>query len=241
MTKSDLLQLQAELRGRIAHGERDFVVWNSISLLAEVMKVYHALELLETQGINALHKYFEKLVSESRTSKSKAIHSIMSDYNFRTAMIKAGILYEEKVEHPKLIELHKIIRHEIDQDNNAKIMIFNQYRDNALNIVEKLNDIENVKAKIFVGQQKKGETGLSQKQQKQLLDDFRNGMFNVLVATSIGEEGLDIPKVDLVVFYEPIPSAIRSIQRRGRTGRQEKGRVIILMVKGIDNLKKFGL
>ncbi len=232
VTKSDLLQLQAELRGRIAHGERDFVVWNSISLLAEVMKVYHALELLETQGINALHKYFEKLVSESRTSKSKAIHSIMSDYNFRTAMIKAGILYEEKVEHPKLIELHKIIRHEIDQDNNAKIMIFNQYRDNALNIVEKLNDIENVKAKIFVGQQKKGETGLSQKQQKQLLDDFRNGMFNVLVATSIGEEGLDIPKVDLVVFYEPIPSAIRSIQRRGRTGRQEKGRVIILMVKG---------
>ena len=73
---------------------------------------------------------------------------------------------------------------------------------------------------------------MSQKEQKKMLDDFRNGMFNVLVATSIGEEGLDIPKVDLVVFYEPIPSAIRSIQRRGRTGRQEKGRVIILMVKG---------
>ena len=73
---------------------------------------------------------------------------------------------------------------------------------------------------------------MSQKEQKQLLDHFRNGLFNLLVATSIGEEGLDIPKVDLVVFYEPIPSAIRSIQRRGRTGRQDKGRVIILMTKG---------
>ena len=56
-------------------------------------------------------------------------------------------------------------------------------------------------------------------------------MFNCLVATSVGEEGLDVPKVDLVIFYEPIPSAIRHIQRRGRTGRQEKGRVIVLMAK----------
>src|SRR3989338_2867767 len=65
-----------------------------------------------------------------------------------------------------------------------------------------------------------------------MLDDFRNGLFNVLVATSIGEEGLDIPRVDLVIFFEPIPSAIRSIQRRGRTGRQDKGRVIVLMASG---------
>ncbi|MBI2652510.1 DEAD/DEAH box helicase [Candidatus Woesearchaeota archaeon] len=232
VTKSDLLQLQAELRSRIAQGEKDFVVWNAISLLAEVMKIYHALELLETQGIAALHKYFEKLIAESRTAKTKAIKSIMSDYNFKSAMIKARILYEEKVEHPKLIELQKIVENEINANKNIKIMVFNQYRDNALDIIEKLNKISNVKSKIFVGQQKKGETGLSQKEQKQMLDDFRNGLFNVIVATSIGEEGLDIPKVDLVIFYEPIPSAIRSIQRRGRTGRQEKGRVIILMAKG---------
>ncbi len=86
-------------------------------------------------------------------------------------------------------------------------------------------------AQIFVGQQKKGETGLSQKEQKRIIEDFRNGFFNVLVATSIGEEGLDIPKVDVVIFYEPIPSAIRQIQRRGRTGRQDKGSVIILMTE----------
>ncbi|MBI2647306.1 DEAD/DEAH box helicase, partial [Candidatus Woesearchaeota archaeon] len=232
VTKSDLLQLQAELRSRISHGEKDFVVLNSISMLAEVMKIYHALELLETQGIAALHKYFEKLLIESRVSKTKAIRSVMQDTNFKSAMIKSRILYEEKVEHPKLIELQNIVELEIKSNQNIKIIVFNQYRDNALDIIEKLNKIPNVKAKIFVGQQKKGETGLSQKEQKQMLEDFRNGLFNVLVATSIGEEGLDIPKVDVVIFYEPIPSAIRSIQRRGRTGRQEKGRVIILMVKG---------
>ena len=232
VSKSDLLDLQAQLRSRISQGEKDFVVWNAISMLAETMKIYHALELLETQGIASLHKYFEKLISESRISKTKAIKSIMADSNFKSAMIKARILHEEKVEHPKLIELQKLIDAEIKQNPNMKIMIFNQYRDNVLDVAEKLNKIENVKAKIFVGQQKKGETGLTQKEQKHMLDEFRNGLFNVIVATSIGEEGLDIPKVDLVVFYEPIPSAIRSIQRRGRTGRQDKGRVIILMTKG---------
>ena len=201
VTKSDLLQLQAELRGRIASGEKDFVVWNAISMLAETMKIYHALELLETQGIASLHKYFEKLISESRTSKTKAIRSIMSDSNFKSAIIKARILHEEKVEHPKLIELQNLIDAEIKQNPGMKIMIFNQYRDNALDVIEKLNKIENVKAKIFVGQQKKGETGLSQKEQKQMLEDFRNGLFNVIVATSIGEEGLDIPKVDFVIFF----------------------------------------
>ena len=232
VTKSDLLQLQAELRGRIASGEKDFVIWNAISLLAEIMKVYHALELLETQGISALHKYFEKLIGEARISKTKAIKSIMGDSNFKSALFKARILYEEEVEHPKLIELQNIVNSEVNDNEDVKIIVFNQYRDNALDIIKKLNRIPNINANIFVGQQKKGETGLSQKEQKQMLEDFRNGLFNVLVATSIGEEGLDIPKVDLVIFYEPIPSAIRSIQRRGRTGRQEKGRVIILIAKG---------
>ena len=84
---------------------------------------------------------------------------------------------------------------------------------------------------MFVGQLKKLDTGLSQKEQKKVLDEFREGLFNVLVATSIAEQGLDIPNVDTVIFYEPIPSAIRQIQRRGRTGRHKQGKVIVLMTK----------
>lgn len=229
--KKDLLQLQAQLRGRAASGEKDFVLWNAISVLAEIMKLHHALELLETQGIVPLHAYLEKLQKESLTTSTKAIKNIVKDINFRSALIKTQQLYEEKVEHPKLIELQKIIENEVKANKDVKIIVFNQYRDNASDIVEKLNSLDGVKAQIFVGQTKKGETGLSQKKQKELLDKFRENGFNVLVATSVGEEGLDIPKVDLVIFYEPIPSAIRTIQRKGRTGRLEKGRVIILMAK----------
>jgi len=229
VTKTELLKLQAALHGKLASGYRDFMLLKSVSLLAESMKASHALELLETQGIAPLQKYMLRLQEEGRTSKVKALKNLLIDENFKTAMYKTNVLYEEGVEHPKLHELGKILTAQLD-NKASKIIVFNQYRDSASKIKEELSKLH-ISSELFVGQAKKQDTGLSQKQQKEILDRFKNGEFNVLIATSIGEEGLDIIKVDLVVFYEPIPSAIRSIQRRGRTGRQEKGKVIVLLTR----------
>jgi Fanconi anemia group M protein len=117
-------------------------------------------------------------------------------------------------------------------DSNMMMsIVFTQYRDTAQHIVDILNS-NNIKASRFVGQAKKGDdVGMKQEEQAQVLEAFRRGKFSVLVATSIAEEGLDIPEVDLVIFYEPIPSEIRYIQRRGRTGRRSSGSVIILAAK----------
>jgi len=229
LTKGELLKLQNVLHGMLAQGEKNFMLFKSVSLLAEAMKAGHALELLETQGITPLYKYLQKMQEEGKTTKVKALKNLLVDENFKAAIIRTGILYEEKVEHPKLIELKKIVASELKR-GVSKMIVFNQYRDAALKTKEELISM-GIKAELFVGQAKKGTTGLSQKEQKKIMDDFREGKFTVLVATSVGEEGLDIVKVDTVIFYEPIPSAIRSIQRRGRTGRQGKGRVIILITK----------
>ncbi|MFH1510089.1 MAG: DEAD/DEAH box helicase [Candidatus Woesearchaeota archaeon] len=229
VSKTDLLQLQAELRGRALSGEKDFVLWNAISLLAEIMKVSHALELVETQGIRSSYQYMDKLRQEGEATKTKAVKNIIKDADFNIALHEVKRLCDEGMIHPKLSELKKIVEQEIQK--GSKMLIFNQYRDNAVEIRNEISKIEGARCEIFVGQMKKGDTGLSQKEQKELLDKFRSNELNILVATSVGEEGIDIPKVDLVVFYEPIPSAIRQIQRRGRTGRQEEGRVIVLMTK----------
>lgn len=226
VNKKTLLGLQSELHKRISSGEKNFVLWNAVSVLAEIMKLHHALELLETQDLSSLKKYFEKLVNQARTTNVKAVKRLIKDPNFKSAFGKTLLLFESGVEHPKLIELKKLIKNNL----NKKIIVFTQYRDSATNIVKELKGL-GATTNIFVGQMKKADTGMSQKEQKQILDDFRENKFNVLVATSIGEEGLDVPEVDLVVFYEPIPSAIRHIQRRGRTGRQKEGEVIILVSK----------
>lgn len=231
VSRKDILDLQAQVRGRIAAGEKDFVMWNAISVLAEIMKIYHALELLETQGIQSLYTYLSKIQIDGMKSTSKAVTNIVNDIDFKNALYKTRKLHDERIEHPKMIELRKIVGNEIKENQDLKMIIFNQYRENAAELRDEINKINGVRSEIFVGQQKKGETGLSQKKQKEMLEKFRTGEINIIVATSIGEEGLDIPKVDVVVFYEPVPSAIRAIQRRGRTGRLEKGRVIILMTE----------
>ncbi len=229
-TKTDLLKLQANLHSQLAGDYRNFPLLRAISSLAEAMKVGHALELLETQGITSTHKYAERLKEDAKAAKTKAVKRLFADNNFIAAIAKVEQLYENKVEHPKIGELKRIIKENISA-SGAKAIVFNHYRDSALKLQEELNTLEGIRSRIFVGQMKKGGTGLSQKQQKELLERFSSGEFNVIIATSIGEEGLDIPKVDLVVFYEPIPSAIRQIQRRGRTGRQEKGRMVMLVTR----------
>ena len=230
-TKKDILSIQKELQKRIFRGEKDFALWSSLSLVAEAIKVHHALEVFETQGISMTYKYMDNLYASVDKTKVKAVKSLAKDLNFQSAYIKIKKFYEEGIEHPKLDELKKIIEANFNKKKDLKVIVFNQYRDSASKIVKDLNFIKGIKSVLFVGQMKKGGTGMSQKEQIKTLDEFSNGDYNILVSTSIGEEGLDIPKVDLVIFYEPVPSAIRTIQRMGRTARTEKGKVIVLVTK----------
>ncbi|MEM2984315.1 MAG: helicase-related protein, partial [Candidatus Jordarchaeaceae archaeon] len=128
------------------------------------------------------------------------------------------------------------------ENEKSKIIVFAQFRETIALISREINKIPGVKSKVFIGQGNKTNlenqkdldniSGLTQKQQKKIIEDFSQGKINVLCATSIGEEGLDIPEVNTVIFYEPIPSAIRTIQRAGRTARLTPGKLIILITKG---------
>ena len=231
LTKKELINLQAQLHGKLAQGQRDISTLKGISLLAEAIKAEHALELLETQSISSLYQYMNKLKQEAEKTKVKATKNLVIDLNFRSAFIQAEKLLEKNIEHPKLTELKKIVKELIEKNPNIKIIVFSQYRDTASLIESELNKIPNIKAKLFVGQLKKGLTGLTQKEQIEIIEKFKANEYNVLCCTSVGEEGLDIPAVNSVIFFEPIPSAIRSIQRRGRTARLEKGSVTILITK----------
>ncbi|NIP66962.1 hypothetical protein GWN63_05585, partial [Candidatus Bathyarchaeota archaeon] len=151
-----------------------------------------------------------------------------SDYH----LLRKHLAENEALNHPKIAVLKSEIRRHLKNNPSTRILVFTQYRDTATHLVQELKSLHHVEAERFVGQaSKEDDPGLSQEEQAQILQDFREGNLNVLVATSIAEEGLDIPAVDLVLFYEPIPSGIRHIQRKGRTGRKNIGRTVILAAK----------
>ncbi|MFH1402805.1 MAG: DEAD/DEAH box helicase [Candidatus Altiarchaeota archaeon] len=221
VNKRMLLGIQHEIRKEITGGMDSY---GPASLVASAIKVNHGLELLETQGVTALHEYFKRMFSQ----KTKAVRKLVGDHRMIKASYTAKKLIEEGVEHPKLDELVKIVTRHRDQ----KVLVFTQYRDSVDKIIERLNEAD-ILAHEFIGQAARGVSkGMTQKKQIDVLEKFKEGAYTALIATSVAEEGLDIPKVDAVVFYEPVPSEIRSIQRRGRTGRSAAGKVYVLIAKG---------
>jgi Fanconi anemia group M protein len=135
--------------------------------------------------------------------------------------------------HPKAEAILEIVSEQLSVNLDSRILIFTRFRDTAIEVVETLNQLDETRASRFVGQSTRGsDKGLSQKKQVEILEGFRNNEFNVLVATQVGEEGLDIPECNLVVFYDCVPSVVPYIQRKGRTGRRAPGRVVIFVAKG---------
>ncbi len=230
LNKRELLDLQSRLQGKLRGGP-DQMVYKAISLVAEVFKVAHAIEVAETQGPEALAKYFDRLEHEANSkSGSKASRRLVDDVNMRHAMYA---LKELDAVHPKLEAVQEIVSEQLNKNPDSRVIIFTNYRDMSELVTQGLEEVDGVRPVRFVGQASKyKDTGLTQKQQVEILDQFKSGEYNTLVATSVAEEGLDIPATDLVLFYEPVPSEIRSIQRKGRTGRSHAGKVIVLVAKG---------
>ncbi|UCE91676.1 MAG: DEAD/DEAH box helicase family protein [Methanobacteriota archaeon] len=230
VTTRDLLVAGATIRAQLDSGRKSYNLFSIASVQALAMKVNHGIELAETQGRGALESYLDKQVKQAEENKrSKAVRSLVKDARFQEAR---RALYTMTDEHPKLKALTSIVESQLRADPESRVIVFTHYRDTCDLMTNSLSGIAGARPVRFVGQSSKGEdVGLKQKEQREVIEKFKSGERNILVATSIAEEGLDIPTTDLVVFYEPVPSEIRTIQRRGRTGRTQAGKVIILVAK----------
>ena len=229
-SKRELLDLQSKLHAQVAEGgDRDS--FSAISILAEIFKISHAIELGETQGVEALVRYFDRLNAEARSgSGSKASKRLAMDPDMRHAIAMLSACDEEN---PKLDAVRRIVADQLQGNLDSRVIVFTNFRDSAEMVTKALSDVDGVSAVRFVGQASKyRDKGLTQKQQTEIISKFRSGEYNTLVATSVAEEGLDIPSTDLVLFYEPVPSEIRTIQRKGRTGRKRTGSIVVLIAKG---------
>ncbi|WP_432508294.1 DEAD/DEAH box helicase [Halorubrum ezzemoulense] len=226
LSQKDLNKMRGQLKQMMDNDQSEG--YKGMSTHAEVMKLRRATELVETQSVESVRRYFERQREAARSSgASKASQRMVADPKVREAMRKAesfdGL-------HPKFSKARILLAETLGINEGERAILFTESRDTAEALVEFLSASFDVRK--FVGQgDKDGSDGMSQKQQQETLDEFKAGEFEVLVSTSVAEEGLDVPEVDLVCFYEPVPTAIRSIQRKGRTGRQAEGKVVVLMAE----------
>ncbi len=233
--KSELLDVQKKIKEGKKEEEPNPSrrYFDGLTEQAAAFRLSHCIELIECQGLEALEKYLKRLSKKSgKPGASKALKLLLRDPRMKKVfrLVESSV---GRIKNPKLDEAKKIVSEEISKNPESRIILFAHYRDSIKRLVEEFEEMKDVNPAKFIGQSnREEEKGLTQREQANILDDFRNGKVNLLISTAVGEEGLDIPGVDLAIFYEAVPSEIRNIQRRGRTGRQRPGRVVILIMKG---------
>nr|CCA17392.1 DEAD/DEAH box RNA helicase putative [Albugo laibachii Nc14]CCA24367.1 DEAD/DEAH box RNA helicase putative [Albugo laibachii Nc14] len=211
----------------------------------------HARKLLMVHGIKPCTGYIEVWRQDTkRISWSK--RDLMESNEF-----KGLVEYLESMgskeglsqDHSKLDVLRKILeKHFTESKKETKAIVFTQFRASVDIIQDRLSKSESIRAERFIGQSSvtsscfntklvENQRGQTQKHQQEIITNFKAGTINVLVATCIAEEGLDIGQVDLIVLYDTVTSPVRLIQRMGRTGRKRIGNVVILVTEGDEEKK----
>jgi ERCC4-related helicase/ERCC4-type nuclease len=206
----------------------DAAGYRGMSLLAEVRKLRTAMTYVETQSVESFRRYMKRQREAARSSgASKADQRMVSEPAVQRA-VRIAREYDDL--HPKFRRARILLAQTLGIGDGERVIVFTESRDTAETLTDFLS--EHFETERFVGQSDTdGSDGMTQREQQDTLERFRAGEFEVLVSTSVAEEGLDVPEVDLVLFYEPVPTAIRAIQRKGRTGRQTEGQVAVLLAE----------
>ncbi|XP_011685294.1 PREDICTED: Fanconi anemia group M protein isoform X2 [Wasmannia auropunctata] len=243
-------------KGRVFHLLREFQMKTDKSgNYGQIMKtlnilltMYHAYELMIRHGLRAFCKFYATHSDKFWISSEDRLRDLLHDIeaylgpfpelypNGDVSEISTNIIFG----HNKFYKLKDLLEHHFNNNNDdrkdTRAIVFVEYRDIVNEVyILLLQSKPIIRPQMFVGQ-----AGQKQKQQIKALEDFRNNRVNVLISTSIGEEGLDVGEVDLIICFDVSQhSPIRLVQRMGRTGRKRDGHIIVLVTDGKEheNLK----
>ena len=226
VTAGGLQEAQKRISASISKGES--FGYRAAKENGIAMRLNHLISSILCQGVAATRETLSR-IGQGGQDEKKSAREFAADP--RIVQLKDTLAEMNEI-HSKVTMVRRMVRRQLKESPDSRIIVFANFRDTVDEISRVLTDVENAVPQRFVGQaSREGSSGMSQKMQLESLDTFRSGEANVLVATSVGEEGLDVPNADLVIFYEPVGSEIRTIQRRGRTGRQRAGTVHVLIAK----------
>ncbi len=229
VTRSELAKKISEIASRARSGETK--LFGLIQYISAAIRADYLMEYIETQGVEIAADYLREIMNGNEKTLRKTASILQKIPEFTIFMERMREIEKLKPENPKMLMALRLCEETVSKNPESRIIIFTHFRKTSDLLTDYLSSHSPLLRPIrFIGQSSRGgDSGIRQKDQDMILQKFRANIYNVLVATSVAEEGLDVPSTDLVIFFEPVPSEIRSIQRRGRTGRTHAGSVKILI------------
>ncbi|XP_032577543.1 Fanconi anemia group M protein [Drosophila sechellia] len=252
VSRNSLLFEQKSFVERSAQGQRHPDHNIIMSNFAMCISMYHSLDLMERHGLRVFVNNFdadedgrEKFVLARDGNLRNLVEQVRQELGANPLDYTTHAMTNGEVPplpsnldfgHAKYEKLRQVLVQHFQANPDSRAIVFCEYRESVMLIHRLLLQHRPVlRPRCFVGQ---GSTvgasyALTQKQQLQIMTDFRSGTSNVLVATSIGEEGLDVGEVEMIVCFDICSTnPTRFIQRIGRTGRKKNGEVVMLVTEG---------
>ncbi|MFQ5976546.1 MAG: helicase-related protein [Candidatus Heimdallarchaeota archaeon] len=196
---------------------------------ANLSRVLYLRSLLFSSGLEILFQTLQEWRErpKARLAGPNALKYLLKDPTIRAI---EKIAREHRYPHPKYYKLLDILQEVSKASPDSKIIIFAHFRATVKFLIRKLRK-EGIKCLQLLGQNQGHERGMNQKTQQRVISTFKlDKNINVLIATQVAEEGIDVGACDLVIFYDVVSSPLRDIQRTGR-GRRKESRVIYLVSK----------
>jgi ATP-dependent RNA helicase RhlE len=150
-----------------------------------------------------------------------------------TVRIDTAIRVKESVEHAFLEVSSRqkvdLLLAVLDRDRPAKCLVFTATREMTTELARRLRTRNHEVVSLS--------SLLSQANRERALTAFRNGVFDVLVATDVAARGLDIDDIDLVINFDVPMHAEEYVHRIGRTGRAHREGKALTLVSELDGAR----
>lgn len=172
-------------------------------------------------------------ITERNVKQVREAHELVNSHTFSTASLDHALLSD------KVIMLVRILRDQFERGAaTQRCIVFVRQRNTAMLLADLLqqpkikSDIPKIAAEVLVGGGTTGSAYVNAKinfqQQNRIIRKFKLGEINCLFATSVAEEGLDIPDCNIVIRFDLYDTLIQCIQSRGRARRKDSCYILMI-------------
>uniref|UniRef100_A0AAX7SPF4 RNA helicase n=1 Tax=Astatotilapia calliptera TaxID=8154 RepID=A0AAX7SPF4_ASTCA len=218
-----------------------------VRVCAEHLRQYsESLNLCNTirmqDAFSFLNKYYEEEMKKKTAPEEEHKIQITDTERFLFNLFKDNkkeletLAKNPEYENDSLSKLRTKILHEFSSRDEARGIVFIKTRRSAIALNQwiqensKFADIGVKSAYVIGGGDQSVVKPMTSAEQKDVLKKFGNGQVNLLIATTVAEEGLDIPACNFVIRYGLVTNEIAMIQAQGR-GRAEDSSYTLVEVK----------
>ena len=185
------------------------------------------MDLSDTDAVSVLEEYTGLPTEDSQATP----HERELKKSLQELLIRLKRL--DSIENPLLKAVKDKLIERFSQNPSSKGIMFVRTKKHASSICKWITNVPELAAcgitpRVITGHTRETGAGMTQVDQEEVMKSFREGVCNLLVATSVAEEGLDVPACNLVIRFQHVSNEIAKTQTQGRARAEESEGFTIL-------------